>query len=173
MITNLGGLRRPAEPPAPRWRWHGWAGALVLAWLAVSAGLAGAAAIGSPMVPSWLAVHTLLLGAATTAIVVWSEHFAIAVTRAPGVNKRWSTTRLGVLTTGQVCVVSAAVAELTWLLAAGAVLVTIAVAAHGVVLWRLRSRGLGGGADHGWHRHIDLQDDSARRHLFQRGQLKS
>jgi nitrite reductase (NO-forming) len=32
---------------------------------------------------SWLAVHLVLFGAATNAIVVWSEHFAAALLRAP------------------------------------------------------------------------------------------
>jgi hypothetical protein len=57
------GVTQPrADLPAWRWRWHLWANAPVLAWLAVSAGLAAASAMGSRAVPSWLGVHTLLLG---------------------------------------------------------------------------------------------------------------
>jgi nitrite reductase (NO-forming) len=76
--------------------------------------------------------------------VVWSEHFAIAVSHAPGVDRRWSVARLATLTAGQFLVVVGVIAELVWLPAAGAVVVATAIAAHGVTLWRLRRRGLGG-----------------------------
>jgi hypothetical protein len=38
---------------------------------------------------SWLAVHLVLFGAATNAIVVWSEHFAAALLRAAPVASGW------------------------------------------------------------------------------------
>jgi nitrite reductase (NO-forming) len=37
----------------------------------------------------WLALHLVLLGAATNAIVVWSEHFAAALLRAPRSRSGW------------------------------------------------------------------------------------
>lgn len=36
----------------------------------------------------WLALHLVLLGAATNAIVVWSEYFAAALLRAPPASER-------------------------------------------------------------------------------------
>lgn len=43
----------------------------------------------------WLALHLLLLGAATNAIVVWSEHFAAALAVSarpmPGGRRDWRT----------------------------------------------------------------------------------
>lgn len=134
----------PGPRPAPRWAWHGWANALVLAWLAAAAAFAGLAAGGVDAVPAWLAVHAFLLGGATTAIVVWSEHFAVAVLRAPAVDRRWSVARLGTLTAGQIAVLAGVLTSGTPLVVAGATGVAAAVAAHGVVLWRLRRRGLGG-----------------------------
>lgn len=40
---------------------------------------------------SWLAVHLVLFGAATNAIVVWSEHFAAVLLRAAPVSERTAT----------------------------------------------------------------------------------
>jgi hypothetical protein len=60
-----GGARRRVGIQS-RWVWHGWANALVLAWLAAAAALAGLAAAEVAGVPPWLSVHAFLLGGATT-----------------------------------------------------------------------------------------------------------
>ena len=65
---------------------------LVVAWLGLA--LAAVAAQESLPVARWLAVHMFLLGAVTTAILVWSEHFAVALLHAEVPDERWSTARL-------------------------------------------------------------------------------
>jgi nitrite reductase (NO-forming) len=140
-VSGTGGH---VERPVSRWAWHGWANAPVLAWLLTASALAGSAAAGAAAVPPWLAVHAFLLGGATTAIVVWSEHFAVAVLRVRAVDRRWSVARLATLTAGQLAVLCGVLTSGTPLLVAGAVAVTAAVGGHGVVLWRLRARSLGG-----------------------------
>lgn len=64
-----------------RARWHLRVNGLVVAWLLG----ATAAAVAHRVVPqaTWLMLHLLLLGAASTAILIWSAHFAEAVRRAP------------------------------------------------------------------------------------------
>src|SRR5215216_7655975 len=52
----------------------------------------------------WLAVHLVLFGAATNAIVVWSEHFAAALLRAVPVSERTATVRALALNFGVVAV---------------------------------------------------------------------
>ena len=61
--------------------WHIRTSAVVLAWLAA----AGVAAAMHRQLPAatWLMVHLLVLGAVTTALLVWSWHFSVAVLRAP------------------------------------------------------------------------------------------
>ncbi|MDN4519765.1 multicopper oxidase domain-containing protein [Mycolicibacterium austroafricanum] len=63
-----------------------WANVVVLGWLAVSVGLLAAHSwLG---LPGWVAMHALLLGAVTNAIVIWSEHFAVAWCRMPSPPQR-------------------------------------------------------------------------------------
>ncbi|NMR19067.1 multicopper oxidase domain-containing protein [Cellulomonas fimi] len=64
-----------------RGRWHLRVNAIVVAWLVAAAVVAA----GHRAVPqaTWLMLHLLLLGAASTAILIWSAHFAEAVRRRP------------------------------------------------------------------------------------------
>lgn len=137
---------RPVSDPgaavSSRLIWHASVNLLVAGWIAVAAAAAVSARYG--VAPAWLAVHAFLLGAATTAIVIWSEHFAVAVTRAPQPRRRGSVTRLAILTTGQAATLIGALVEVPALLAAGATMVAAAVAAHAWMLLRLRRRALGG-----------------------------
>lgn len=78
-VENLrGGLARPETPRAV---WHQRANALVVVWLVAAA----VVALAHRWVPAsgWLMVHLLLLGGASTAVLVWSAHFAQAVRRRP------------------------------------------------------------------------------------------
>ena len=68
----------------------------------------------------WLALHLVLLGAATNAIVVWSEHFAAALLRAPPVGERAATVRALALNLGIVAVLAGVPTGRTTLAAAGA-----------------------------------------------------
>jgi nitrite reductase (NO-forming) len=70
---------------------------------------------------SWLAVHLVLFGAATNAIVVWSEHFAAAVLRAAPVSERTATTRALALNLGVVAVLGGVHTGRPVLTAAGSV----------------------------------------------------
>ncbi|MEH0548038.1 multicopper oxidase domain-containing protein [Streptomyces sp. B21-105] len=95
-------------------------------------------------VARWLAIHLFLLGAATTAIVVWSEHFAVAMLHAPLPDRRWSNARLAGLNTGVAGVLTGVWADLPVLTGAGCVLLVTAVGAHLGVLVRMGRGALGG-----------------------------
>jgi nitrite reductase (NO-forming) len=82
----------------------------------------------------WLALHLVLLGAATNAIVVWSEHFAAALLRAAPVGERAATIRALALNLGIVATLAGVPAGRTALAAAGAVLAGVVVLVHAVGL---------------------------------------
>ncbi len=72
----------------------------------------------------WLAVHLFTLGVLTNAVLTFSQHFAHTVTRSPGDVLLWPVI---VLNVGVLATLVAMPAGLPWLLAAGAVGVTVAV----------------------------------------------
>ncbi|KOU77238.1 hypothetical protein ADK57_03015 [Streptomyces sp. MMG1533] len=121
---------------------HLAAHALVAAW-AVLALLAASAQQTLP-VARWLAIHLFLLGAATTAIVVWSEHFAVAMLHASRPDRRWSNARLAGVNVAVAAVLTGVWADLPVLIGAGCALLVTATAAHLVVLVRLGRGALGG-----------------------------
>jgi nitrite reductase (NO-forming) len=82
----------------------------------------------------WLALHLVLLGAATNAIVVWSEHFAAALLRAAPVGERAAAARALALNLGIVAVLAGVPTGRTALAAAGAGLAGVVVLAHAVGL---------------------------------------
>ena len=125
-----------------RSRWHLRANALVALWLL-------AAAIVSVIhrwVPNaeWLMVHLLLLGGVSTAILIWSAHFAEALRRhpLPG-GYRGQALRLAGHTLGSLGVLVGLVRDSMPVLVAGSVLVGAATVWHGVVLVVHARRGLG------------------------------
>jgi len=110
----------------------------VLAWLA-------AAVLSAPLgLAAWLPVHLFLLGAVSTAIFIWSEHFAVAVLHARQPPRRAATIRLAGLNLGAVIVVVGRLAGWAPVLGFGATVTLVAVGAHGWMLWRLRRQGFGG-----------------------------
>ncbi|HLZ36501.1 MAG TPA: copper oxidase, partial [Mycobacteriales bacterium] len=137
---------KPARPAgsalSPRAAWHRVAGALALAWAA--AALLAAGLRSAFDVSPWLPLHLLLLGAATTAIVVWTEHFAVALLRAPAPPRRAAAQRLALLTAGQLTTVVGVSAGRPVVAGVGASGVLAAVAAHLAVLVRLRRGALSG-----------------------------
>ncbi|MFF8534414.1 cupredoxin domain-containing protein [Streptomyces sp. SAS_267] len=138
-----GGGRPPSRFKASGLRSrHLAAHVLVGAW-AVLALLAATAQQTLP-VARWLAIHLFLLGAATTAIVVWSEHFAVAMLHAPQPNRRWSNARLAGVNTGTAGVLTGVWADLPVLTGAGCALLITAITAHLVVLVRMGRGALGG-----------------------------
>lgn len=115
---------------------------LVAGW----AGLALLAATERDTLPvaRWLAVHLFLLGAATTALVVWSEHFAVAMLHARFPDRRWSTVRLAGVNVSVAGVLLGVWADLPALITAACAGLVAAATAHLVVLVRLGRGALGG-----------------------------
>ncbi|NUW39501.1 multicopper oxidase domain-containing protein [Nonomuraea rhodomycinica] len=142
----------PPPPPAhPRASWHLRANAIVVAWL----GLTVAVALAGDVLPAprWLLVHVFLLGAVSTAILVWSEHFTVALLRVRTPPQRGSLTRLALLNAATVAVLAGVSAGPWPLAAAGAGLVAGVVLWHGTVLVLLVRRALPGRFGHvvGWY----------------------
>ncbi|MCK8438687.1 multicopper oxidase domain-containing protein [Streptomyces sp. D2-8] len=121
---------------------HLYAHVLVAVWVVLA--LLAASAQQTLPVARWLAIHLFLLGGATTAIVVWSEHFAVAMLHAPLPDRRWSNARLAGVNTGVAGVLTGVWADLPVLTGAGCVLLVTAVGAHLVVLVRMGGGALGG-----------------------------
>lgn len=122
-----------------RKRWYLLMNGLVAFWLVA----ASVIVIAHRFVPNgnWLMVHLLLLGAVSTAILIWSQHFADTLLRraAPG-GRVFHGIRLLGHTLGVSVVVAGMVAAFWPLVLAGGILVGIVVLAHVVVLV-LQSRG--------------------------------
>ncbi|MFJ9669091.1 multicopper oxidase domain-containing protein [Streptomyces sp. NPDC101219] len=115
---------------------------LVAAWLGLA--LLAAAVQETMPVARWLSVHMFLLGAVTTAVLIWSEHFAVALLHARIPDQRWSTARLvtaNLAVAGLLLGVWTATAVLTAVSAASLV---AAAGAHLVMLVRLGRGALGG-----------------------------
>ncbi|WP_225320847.1 multicopper oxidase domain-containing protein [Streptomyces luteolifulvus] len=141
--SAAGGGRPPSRFKASGLRSrHLAAHALVAAW-AVLALLAATAQQDLPVV-RWLAIHLFLLGAATTAIVVWSEHFAVAMLHARLPDRRWSNARLAGVNLGVVGVLTGVWSDLPVLTGVGCALLITAMTAHLVVLIRMGRGALGG-----------------------------
>jgi hypothetical protein len=102
-----------------------------LVWVVAGASLPGG---------RWFAVHLFTLGALTNLILVFSEHFARTLTRAPEVRIRW---QLPVLNLGVLAVLVGLPAALPVLVAAGATVVTATVVVAYARLRRLRRDAVG------------------------------
>ncbi|MFD7406805.1 cupredoxin domain-containing protein [Streptomyces sp. NPDC059866] len=138
-----GGGRPPSRFKASGLRSrHLAAHVLVAAWVALA--LLAASAQQTLPAARWLAIHLFLLGAATTAIVVWSEHFAVAMLHAPLPDRRWSNTRLAGVNVGALGVLTGIWTDLHVLTGVGCGLLITAVGAHLVVLVRMGRGALGG-----------------------------
>ncbi|WP_087509049.1 multicopper oxidase domain-containing protein [Cellulomonas iranensis] len=99
---------------------HVRANALVLVWLVAAA----VAALAHRWLPEagWLLVHLPLLGAITTAILVWSQHFADTLLRSPA-PRRALTWRLAAHTAGVLALVAGHLTSVPALVVAGGVAV--------------------------------------------------
>lgn len=118
--------------------WHIRTSALVLAWLTAAAIVA--ALHRQAPAASWLMVHLLLLGAVTTALLVWSWHFTIAVLRAPQPpTRRGEAVRIITANVGALGVIAGVLANAPAVIIVGAFAVAGAVAAHvGAMVIRVR-----------------------------------
>ncbi|MFJ4500002.1 multicopper oxidase domain-containing protein [Streptomyces sp. NPDC088864] len=138
-----GGGRPPSRFRASGLRGrHLAAHVLVAAWVVLA--LLAASAQQTMPAARWLAVHLFLLGAATTAIVVWSEHFAVAMLHAGLPDRRWSHARLAGVNAGAVGVLTGMWTDRPVLTGVGCALLITAVGAHLVVLVRMGRGALGG-----------------------------
>ncbi len=117
---------------------HLRANLLVVAWLAAAAVVAVVAVVHR-FVPGsgWLMVHLLLLGGVSTAILLWSQHFADTLIRRPG-DPRALWARLGAHTAGTLAVVGGMLAHSTPAVVAGAVAVAGAAVSQVVGIVRQR-----------------------------------
>lgn len=121
---------RPARRHRP---WYARTDSLVLGW-ALAAGVVALFQQQLPAAP-WLLVHLMLLGMATSAILVWSQHFADVFTRpGPPADRRLLATRLFAHTGGAVAVVVGVSTALWPLTVAGATVVAGAVVWHVIVI---------------------------------------
>ncbi|TQL04276.1 multicopper oxidase domain-containing protein [Cellulomonas sp. SLBN-39] len=114
---------------------HLRANALVLAWL-VAAAAATLVHRALPE-PGWLLVHLPLLGAVSTAVLVWSQHFADTLLRHPA-PPRALAVRLALHTAGALAVVVGHLTGRPAVLVAGALAVAAAAAAQVVGIRRQR-----------------------------------
>ncbi len=118
------------------------ANAVVVAWLGLTV-LAALAGEALPA-PRWLLVHLFLLGAVTSAILIWSEHFTVTLLHARPPDARWSAARLGTANAGTSVVLVGATLGPWWMAAAGAAVIVAVVIWHTAVLVRSRRRALPG-----------------------------
>ena len=110
--------------------WHIVSGSLVPAWLAAAVILT----VVHRQLPSsgWLLVHLVLLGAVSTAILIWSQHFADTLLRRKALGHRLSLgLRLSTHTVGAVLVMAGVVAGWFPLVLVGGILVGLNALAHG------------------------------------------
>ncbi|MFE1311904.1 multicopper oxidase domain-containing protein [Streptomyces sp. NPDC058755] len=115
---------------------------VVVAWVILA--LLAATAQQTLPVARWLAIHLFLLGAATTAIVVWSEHFAVALLHARRPDQRWSDARLVAVNLAVAGVLTGVWADQPAMTGAACALLVGAITAHLVVLVRMGRGALGG-----------------------------
>ena len=116
-----------------RRNWYLLTNSLVLFWMVMSVVAVFVHRFVSQ--PLWLMVHLPLLGAATAAILIWSQHFADTLLRrsAPA-GRTGLAARLALHTLGAAFVVTGVVVSLLPLTVTGAALVATAVVAHAVIL---------------------------------------
>ncbi|MFD5945019.1 multicopper oxidase domain-containing protein [Streptomyces collinus] len=145
--TETGDASEPAKYPN-RFRASGVkarhlrAHVLVVAWLGLA--LLAAAAQETMPVARWLSVHMFLLGAVTTAILIWSEHFAVALLHAKIPDERRSTARLATANLAVTGLLLGVWTATTVLTAVSAALLVAAAGAHLMMLIRLGRGALGG-----------------------------
>ncbi len=113
--------------------WYLQTNAVIAAWLAVL-GVVVLAHQGIP-VANWFMVHLLLLGAVSTAIIIWSQHFADTLVRRPALDGRRSLiVRLVGHTLGAILVMIGMILNLFVVVLVGGVLVGAVAVLHAVLL---------------------------------------
>src|SRR5699024_5934463 len=91
----------------------------------------------------WLMVHLVLLGAVSTAILIWSQHFAQTLLRSPNLKgRRGEGTRLAIHTAGALFVIAGMVTDLWPMVLGGGVLVGANAIWHALAIWGRKRRSL-------------------------------
>ncbi len=122
-----------------RRRWYLVMNSIVAFWLI----LAAVAVVSHRFIPQgpWLMVHLLLLGAVSTAILIWSQHFADTLLRRPAPGGRaFHGVRLFGHTAGALTVVAGMILGFWPLVLAGGIAIALVMIAHITVLI-IQSRG--------------------------------
>lgn len=88
--------------------------------------------------PGWLMLHLLFLGAATHAILTWSQHFTAALTRSPVTDRERSNQNLRLILSnlGMVAIFVGVPSAIWPLTVTGTSLLIVAVVWHGASIWR-------------------------------------
>ncbi|MCA5894243.1 multicopper oxidase domain-containing protein [Isoptericola sp. NEAU-Y5] len=132
-----------SRPETRTKRFRPWRDLPVVVWLL----LVVVATLVHPWLPAprWLMLHLLFLGAISQAILVWSEHFALALlhARATESDVRRQNARLITLNAGTALVVVGVLTAWWPVTVAGAAGVATAAAWHGIALYRRLRRALG------------------------------
>jgi len=116
-----------------RRNWYLLTNSVVLVW--ITAGLMAVGVHRFVDQPLWLMVHVPLLGAATAAILIWSQHFADTLLRRPALGGRVGLgIRLLGHTVGAALIVVGILAGVPPLAVTGAIGVAAVALAHGIVL---------------------------------------
>src|SRR5690625_1063085 len=121
--------------------WHIRANALVGFWLLAAAVIA----VIHRFVPEdlWLMIHLVLLGAVSTAILIWSQHFSQTLLRSPNLAARPAEgTRLAILAGGAGLVVAGMVRGIWPLVLAGGILVGANAIWHALAIFGRKRRAL-------------------------------
>lgn len=131
--------------------WHLRANAVVVGWLALT--VAAVLAQRALPTPRWLAIHVFLLGAVTNAILIWSEHFSVALLRVRTPAPQRAQIRLGALNGAVVALLYGVAAGHGWLAVGAAGVVVAVVAWHTLALARMTRHALPSRFGHlaGWY----------------------
>jgi nitrite reductase (NO-forming) len=123
------------KPSLKRRLWHQITGMLVPAWLIL--GIVSVILYRGSSFGPWLMVHLLLLGALSTAILVWSQHFADSLLKntAPG-GRYWLGVRLTVHTVGAATVMIGITGAWWHVVLTGGILVGGNAVVHATILVR-------------------------------------
>ncbi|BBY55540.1 multicopper oxidase domain-containing protein [Mycobacterium koreense] len=133
-------LIKPGKPGGPRRPVFVIGNVVVLAWLAIAVALLLSYNTLNQSV--WLPIHALLLGAATTAILIWSEHFAATLCRAPDPPSWQLTTKLAVLNVAAITALAGVYTGVMVLTAAAGVAVAVVAVVHAAHLVAMRRAAL-------------------------------
>ncbi|WP_182354336.1 multicopper oxidase domain-containing protein [Flaviflexus huanghaiensis] len=123
---------------APRSIWHRGTATLVIFWMAIAA----AAITAHRFIPeaTWIMVHTFTLGVVTNALLIWTNHFTVAVLRSRPESRRGEAATLALLNAGITTLGIGMIAGNDWVAGGASLVIGVAILTHILRLWgRLKS----------------------------------